>query len=343
MKKISVYIILLLMLSVNAFADYGYYGDAFLLAGKSSQSTAMGGTGLTSLDGISSVISNPAGLVGFRGKEAFLQFNNLFGLAFQNSMGISVPYGDYQIGAIMNTVGVQLYRRDDIISTIPSINQRRDYVRDFLATETFYDLESALLLSAAAEKPLDIKLGWSYDRFIIYMQYGANVKFIYKTLDGSSALGAGMDAGIRFLVPGNEIFYIRRLGTISLALNMENIIRTPIIWFDKLNDYGFMRITGGIALHQPLPAMSSELRLAIDGYVYESRFFPYSGIRFGMQWKVKDFLDIRFGKDFSSFTGGVGLKLDIPAGKLKVDYSIQHHEINWSHLISLSYYWGSSE
>ena len=309
-------IILVLCLAGFAFADYGYYGDAFLLAGKSSQSTAMGGTGLTSLDGISSVISNPAGLIGFREREVFMQFNNLYGLAFQNSIGISLPYGKYQVGAIMNTVGARLYRRDDIISNIPSINQRRDYVRDFLATETFYDLENALLLSAAAEKPIDVKLGWSYDRFIIRMQYGANVKFIYKTLDGSSALGAGVDAGIRFLVPGNEIFYIRRLGMISLALNMENVLRSPVIWFDKLNDYGNMRITGGIALHQPLPAMASELRLAVDGYVYESRFFPYSGVRFGMQWKVKDFLDIRFGRDFSSFTGGICFKLALPPGKI---------------------------
>lgn len=343
MKKRIIKTVLMLSLFTSAFAGYGFYGDAFILAGKSSQSTAMGGTGLTSLNGISSVISNPAGLIGFREKEVFTQFNNLYGLAFQNSLGISVPYGDYQIGAIVNTVGVQLYRREDIVNQIPNINQRRNYVRDFLPTETFFDLENAVLLSVAHETPLDIKLGWSYDRFIINMQYGANVKFIYKTLDGSSALGAGVDAGIRFLIPGNEVFYIKRLGEISIGLNAENIIKSPVIWFNKLDDFGNMRLTGGIALHQPVKALSSELSLVLDGYIFESRFFPPYGVRYGFQWKVKDFLDIRFGKDLSSITGGAGVKLPVAAGKLRVDYSIQRHEINWTHLISLSYYWGENK
>ncbi len=337
-------IILLVLITGILSAEYGHYGDAYILAGRSSQSVAMGGTGLTSLNGITSVISNPAGLIGYRDKEIFTQFNNVFGLAFQNSIGISMPYGDYQIGALVNTVGVQLYRRDDIINGISSINDRRDYVREFLGTETFYDMESALLLSIARETPVNIKMGWSYDRFVIRIQYGANLKFIYKRLDGHSALGAGLDAGVRFMIPGNEVFYIKRLGVISLGLNMENFIKSPVVWFNNpYIDYGNMRLLGGIALHQPVKALSSEVRFALDGYVFESRFFPYSGIRFGMQWKVKDFLDIRFGKDLSGVSGGAGLKLPVMNGKMKLDYTIQYHEINWSHLISLSYYWGETK
>jgi hypothetical protein len=339
MKNIIKIIALSLIISVS-FADYGYYGDAFILAGKSSQSIAMGGTGLTSLNGISSIISNPAGLAGYRQKEIYSQYNNLYGLATQNSIGFSMPYGNYQIGAIVNTVGVQLYRRDDIITNIPNINDRREYVRDFLDLESFYDFEGAALLSIARETPLDIKLGWSYDRFTIYFQYGLNLKLIYKSLDGESALGAGVDGGMRLIVPGNQVFYIKHMGDISIGLNMENVIQSPIIWFNNLNDYGNMRITGGIALHQPIKILQSELKIALDGYIYESQFFPKYGVRYGFQWKVKDFLDIRFGKDLSSITGGLGLKVSIPGGKLGIDYSIQYHEINWSHLVSLSYYWG---
>ncbi|MDD3095677.1 MAG: hypothetical protein WC372_02110 [Candidatus Neomarinimicrobiota bacterium] len=333
-------IVCVFSLAVFAYAGYGFYGDAFIVAAKSAQSGAMGGTGLTSLDGIASVVSNPAGLVGFRQKEVFTQYRSLFGLASQNSIGISMPYGKYQVGAMLNVVGVQLYRRDDILTQIPNINERREYVRDFLATDKFYDLESALLLSAAGEEAIEIKPGWSFDRFTIYLQYGANVKFIYKALDGHSALGAGVDAGIRFLIPGNEVFYIKKLGTIALGLNMENIVQSPVIWFDKLRDYGNMRINGGLALHQPIEALKSEVRLVLDGVIFESRFFPDYGVRYGLQWRVKDFLDIRLGKDLSAVTGGVGLLLPVLQGKMRVDYSIQYHEIHWSHLITLSYYWG---
>ena len=342
MKKSLLITIMCLIMSVS-YAEYGYYGDAFVLAGKSSQSIAMGGTGLTSLDGISSVITNPAGLVGYRNKEIYSQYNNLYGLASQNSIGFSMPYGKYQIGIMLNTVGVQLYRRDDIINNIPNINERREYVRDILDLESFYDLESALLLSLAKETPIDIKMGWSYDRFTLYLQYGVNAKIIYKSLDGSSAIGAGLDGGVRLIVPGSEVFYIKRLGDISIGLNMENIIQSPIIWFNNLNDFGNMRITGGIALHQPISFLQSELKFAVDGYIYESRFFPDYGVRYGVQLRIKDFIDVRFGKDLSSISGGLGLMLPIPTGKLKIDYSIQYHEINWSHLISLSYYWSADK
>ena len=342
MKKSLLITIMCLIMSVS-YAEYGYYGDAFVLAGKSSQSIAMGGTGLTSLDGISSVITNPAGLVGYRNKEIYSQYNNLYGLASQNSIGFSMPYGKYQIGIMLNTVGVQLYRRDDIINNIPNINERREYVRDILDLESFYDLESALLLSLAKETPIDIKMGWSYDRFTLYLQYGVNAKIIYKSLDGSSAIGAGLDGGVRLIVPGSEVFYIKRLGDISIGLNMENIIQSPIIWFNNLNDFGNMRITGGIALHQPIRFLQSELKFAVDGYIYESRFFPDYGVRYGVQLRIKDFIDVRFGKDLSSISGGLGLMLPIPTGKLKIDYSIQYHEINWSHLISLSYYWSADK
>jgi len=339
MKK-TIIIAIICLLTVSAHADYGYYGDAFIMAGRSAKSIAMGNTGLTSLNGISSVVTNPAGLIGIREKEVFTQYNSLFGLATQNSIGLSMPFGQYQVGIMLNTVGVQLNYRDDIINTIPNINDRREYVRQALELDTFYDLETALLMSVARETPIDIKMGWSYDRFTVYLQYGLNVKLIYKSLDSESAFGGGIDAGLRLIVPGDEIFYIKNLGKISIGLNLENLIQSPIIWFNHLNDYGNMRIVGGVALHQPLKFAFSEVTVALDGYVYESNFLPGYGVRYGLQWNIKDFIDLRFGRDFSSFTGGAGLKFDIPGGKLRVDYSIQKHEINWSHLVSISYNWG---
>jgi hypothetical protein len=342
MKKIIITILLSVFFSAS-FADYGYYADAFMLAGKSSQSIAMGGTGLTSINGIISVITNPAGLAGYDKKEIYTQYNNLFGLATQNSIGYSRPFGNYQIGLLLNTVGVQLYYREDIVNDIPNINERREYVRQALNLETFYDLETALLFSIARETPIDIKLGWSYDRFTIYFQYGLNVKLLYKSLNNSSAIGGGVDIGARLLIPGNEVFYIKKLGTISMGLNLENIIQSPVIWFDHLNDYGNMRITGGVALHQPIKFLESNLIFALDGYIFESQFFPDYGVRYGIQWTYRDFIDVRFGKDLSSYTAGAGIYIPVGNGKLKIDYSIQNHEINWSHLISLSYYWGDKK
>lgn len=337
MVRKRIILLLLSIIFVKAFAGYGYYGDAFILASKPSKSIAMGGIGLTSINGITAIISNPAGLAGFNGVEIYGQYNNLFGLASQNNVGFSMPFGKYQVGALINTVGVRLNYREDIISDIPNINDRRTYLQEHLNDSTFSDFESALMFSIARETPIDIKLGWSYDRFKIYFQYGLNVKIIYKSMAGSHAIGGGVDGGIRFLIPGDEILYIKDLGMISIGLNIENIIQSPILWFDKYNDQGNMRIMFGTALNQSIELLKSELTFAIDSHIYESVFFPNYGLRFGFQWSINNIVDLRVGKDYRGL-GGVGLNLPLKQGKVKIDYSIQNHEISLNHLVSISYY-----
>ena len=327
-----------------SYAGYGYYADAFVIAGRSAQSIAMGGTGLTSVDGTVSVFSNPAGLINQEGMEIYTQFNNLYGLAFQNSIAYSTSFGNYRVGIGLNTVGAQLYYRDDIVSQIPNVNDRREYIRNFLAVDTFNDLENALLLSFAGEIPFDVKLGWSYERINMKFQYGLTTKLIYKNLAQESALGGGIDGGVRLYVPGEDIFSIRNMGDMVFALKLENIIQSPVVWFNgQWIDQGNMRLNGAFALHQPIEKLSSELRATIEGYIYENIFFPHYGVRWGLEWRLNDKFDFRFGKDLSSISGGVGAMLSIPGGILKLDYAIQYHEINWSHLVSISYYWGQKE
>lgn len=343
MKTLKKLLILFVSLIGIIYADYGFYGDAFILAGKSAQSSAMGGTDVSSLHGIQSILGNPAGLYGYRDKECYIQFNDLYGLAFQNAVGFSFPHGNYQLGILWNTVGVQLDRRDDVFSQFSSLDERRDYVRDYFSTETFYDLESVLLLSAATSFPLDIKLGWAYDRFTIYMPVGFNVKMIYKSLDKAQAIGAGVDAGVKLLIPGNEIFYIKNLGTISLGMNIQNIAKSPIVWLNNLDDFGNMRMLGGIALLQPFKKLKSHAIINVEGYIYESQFFPEYGRRYGFEWTYQDMVSLRFGKDLSSLTAGVGAIIPLQGQELRIDYSMQYHDIDWSHLLTVSYNWGKKK
>ncbi|MFA6619133.1 MAG: hypothetical protein WCT23_08710, partial [Candidatus Neomarinimicrobiota bacterium] len=312
-KKFKTILILLCCLATSkGFAGYGYYADAFIVAGRSAQSIAMGGTGLTSIDGVASLFSNSAGLASSEKNEFYTQFNNLYGLAFQNSLAYSSSFGEYRFGIALNTVGAQLHYRDDILSEIPNINDRREYIRSLLLDEadSFYDLENALLLTFAGELPFDIKTGWSFDRVNLCLQYGLTAKVIYKNLANESAMGGGMDAGLRLFVPGSDIFNIRKMGDLVLALNIENFIQSPVIWFNgKWADQGNMRMSGAIALHQDIPSLSSEVRLIMEGYIFENQLFPGYGTRFGLQWRLNNKIDFRLGKDLSSFTGGLGVFL----------------------------------
>ncbi|MDZ7820696.1 MAG: hypothetical protein U5N26_02135 [Candidatus Marinimicrobia bacterium] len=131
-------ILLMMTCFTSVFAGYGFYGDAFILAGRSSQSTATGkGTGLTSLNGIASVIPNSADSV--TGTRRYSPSSTIStGWRSRTASGSPCPTGVISWGPSSNTVGVQLYRRGDLVSEIPNIDQRRDYVRDFLPSGTFF-------------------------------------------------------------------------------------------------------------------------------------------------------------------------------------------------------------
>ncbi|MDD3806726.1 MAG: hypothetical protein PHE86_01645, partial [Candidatus Marinimicrobia bacterium] len=289
MTKRLIIIILLTISSLSA----GKYGDAFMLTAYPAAAMGAGHVGVTNLTGIRSVPMNPAGLSEGERMEAFLQYHSLYGLGFQYALGYKNLYADVWHWAVLwNRVGVNdIEEHPDLSSMTPL--ERRNFVRTNQdAYSTFNSREDLVTLTLARYLRHRIDLGWQYDTFYIDNPIGVSVKVLHKSMGGETAHGIGADAGFRFIVPGNEIFYIRNLGDFVFAMTAQNVYTTGIYWSTGHVDQARMRLLWGVALDQPLHFLYSDLRLMIQNVLLDEPTF-----RWGIEWEIMDMLVFRLGKD----------------------------------------------
>ncbi|MEA1987526.1 MAG: hypothetical protein U9N76_08580 [Candidatus Marinimicrobia bacterium] len=330
MRKI---ILIILIQSINIFA--GDYGDAFIHASRPASMIGIGNNGVTQIKGIQSVLVNPAGLAEVKRTEFFMQYNNLFGMGYQHGTGMMFQYGNkYSIGATWNRVAINnLVERENIFDL--ELLERREYVRTHLGVgDIFSDTEDVIHLTLARNFTHIVNVGWAYDKFKIENPLGINIKLLSKSLyhGEGEAKGAGVDIGTKFIIPGREIFSMPKMGNIILGLNLENVYQTPIIWTNGHVDMAKMKLFSGIALQQPVRILDSELLILFENEKskYESNY------KYGFQWRFKDILDLRFGKDLLNYNIGFGLLLPLNKYHFKIDYSLENHSIETVHRISLT-------
>ncbi len=332
MKKI---IFIILIQVIYLFA--GNYGDAFIHASKPASIVGLGNIGVTQVTGIQSILVNPAGLSQVNRNEIFIQYNNLFGLGYQHSLGMMTKYGDkYYLGVTWNRVAV-----DDLTERINlfeyDLEERRTYVREHYGEgDKFSDAENVVHLTFATNLPHVINVGWAYDKFEIGNPIGINIKLLSKSIyhGKGTAKGAGVDIGTKFIIPGSEIFSIPKFGDIIVGLNLENVYQTPIIWSSGHIDMAKMKFHSGISLQQPVKFFNSMIWI-----MFEKEITKYeSNSRYGFQWRFKNLLDLRFGQDLLNYNIGFGLKLPYKKYHIKIDYSLENHPLDMVHRISLTLY-----
>lgn len=328
-------LILLFAVAVSPLFS-GAYGDAFIQASLPAHAAGMGSVAVTQLRGLSSVIANPSGLSQDSVLAAFAQYSSMFGLASQSSLGIHLPsVGDYHLAVSWYHLGVDdIALRPDITDSL-SLVDRRNYLREHLGSdwETFNDRENAVYLTLARNYQRNIKVGWAYDQFTIGNPVGISVKMINKSILDERAYGVGIDFGTKFIIPGNQIFYFRHLGDFVLGLNLENVYTTGIYWTTRHVDQVWMTVRSGIALHQPLYVIRSELWI-----IYERKEIADAATeRFGIDFRMADRVSLRLGKDYYEWNGGLGLRLTLFDRDILLDYAYQQHSLNATHRTTLTF------
>ncbi|BFN37945.1 hypothetical protein [Fidelibacter multiformis] len=328
MMKRCVYIILLGITALWA----GKYGDAFMIAAYPAAAMGTGHIGVTQLTGIRAVPINPAGLSYGRKMETYLQYNALFGLGFQYGLGYKNRYGDHWHWSVLwNRVGVNAIEEHPDLSSMTTL-ERRDFVRTQAGTyATFDSREDLITLTLGRHIRHRIDLGWQYDEFFIENPVGISVKVLNKSLYGESARGIGADAGLRLIIPGNEIFYIRNLGEIVFGVTAQNVYSTGIYWTTGHVDQARMRMLWGAALHQPVRFLYSDLRLMVQNVWLDDPAFHW-----GVEWEIMDALAFRLGKDDLSMNAGAGVRFPMGKYHLIVDYAFQDHPLDVGHKVSLT-------
>jgi hypothetical protein len=330
MKKI---LLLILILLQSSFA--GRYGDAFIQTSLPAHASAMGNTAVTQLRGLSSIISNPAGLAQERQNSLLLQYSDVFGLASQSSMAFHYAgLGKYHLGVSWFNVNVGgIAMRPDILDSLSFI-ERRNFLRQrgFDAWETFSNREDAVYITLARSFTHNVKIGWAYDEFNIINPVGLSIKMLNKSVLEESGRGVGIDFGTKFIIPGREIFYIRKLGDFVLGLNVENVYTTGIYWTTRHVDQVWMTFRGGIALHQPLEIIRSEMWLIWE----QKALFDSETNRYGIDFRMADRVSIRIGRDFYNWNGGIGLRLTLAGRDLVFDYAYQAHPLDDAHRMTFT-------
>lgn len=322
----------LIFLVLVSFLNAGKYGDAFMFAGHPAAAIGVGNVGVVQLTGLRSVLMNPAGLALTDRPEYYLQYNALYGLGFQYAAGFKNRYGNkWHWGLLWNRTGVNDIEEHPDISSLSTL-ERRDFVRNNAGLySTFTSREDLLTFSLARHFRHRIDLGWQYEEFYIENPVGISVKVLNKAMFGESAQGIGADAGFRFIIPGNEIFYIRNLGNIIFAASAMNIYSTGIYWTTGHVDQAWMTVLWGAALDQPVSFLRSRLLLMFQNVLEDDPAF-----RWGVEWKIMDVLAFRLGKDDLGYNAGAGVRFRFGRHFVVMDYAFQDHPLDVGHRVSLT-------
>ncbi|HEU4716919.1 MAG TPA: PorV/PorQ family protein [Bacteroidia bacterium] len=181
--RTSFFLVFLLGLSVQSFAQIRKYSNEFLAIGVGARSLAMSGASVASADDVTSGYWNPAGLlgvkpdfqVGLQHAEYFASIAKYDYLGFAGKIDSASSFG----------FSVLRFAVDDIPNTTQLIDPSGNINYDNITTFSAQDY--AFLISYARKAP------------IAGLHYGANVKIIRRKVgDFAGAWGFGLDAGAQY-------------------------------------------------------------------------------------------------------------------------------------------------
>jgi hypothetical protein len=306
----------------------GKYAGEFLAIGVGGRANGMGGAFVAVANDVTSGYWNPAGLAAINYPQISLMHEEHFGnLVNYNYGSVAIPYGtDMSFGLSIIRLGI-----DGIPDTrnagwdvngdgVIDLNNG-DRIKTELITE-FNNADWAFFLTFAKRHS---------DNFY----YGANVKFILRSIAEYSAYGVGFDVGAMYF-PFEKF---------SLGANLQDITTTLVAWNTGRNELISPTVKVGAAYQIDLsfgrftPAADFDVRFENRRFASQFNIGPVSfDPHLGLEYSFKEIVAVRFGyNDVKQFTIGAGVKLP----KLNIDYSFARFNMSAderlpdSHRISL--------
>ncbi|NOX90614.1 MAG: PorV/PorQ family protein [Calditrichaeota bacterium] len=306
MKK---YILIgLIFLSVFDFAFAGgfkKYAGEFLNIGAGSRISAMAGAGTAVVNDVSAAYWNPAGLVQAKGFQIQFTHGKQFISSIQHDyIALSHPVNEN------STVGISLFyfTVNGIKDSRQAFNEADNKV-DYSKIKTFNTGDYALYLTFARKRTEDL-------------QYGLNVKMIYRDFNVENAFGLGFDFGLQY----------RWFDQVRLGLVLKDITGTMIAWSTNEKEFITPSMRMGLSYRFEWQATGLSVQPAVDLQVmFEGRDYsaqwnvgPMSLDSFwGLEVGYKHLIALRAGlDDLKRFNTGIGL--NIP--KISFDYAFTAYE-----------------
>jgi hypothetical protein len=301
------------------------YGNEFLTIGVGGKQLGMGTAGLSINSDVASAYWNPAGLSGLKEAEFILQHDERYGELVNFDYGaFAMPFFDNYVHAL-----------SIIRLGVDGIPDTRNALIDFDGNGVLDNFDRIDYSKVTYHNASD----WAFIYTIAkndtaLFSYGMNIKFIYRDLMGSNAMGVGFDVGLVYS-PIDKLF---------LGATIQDVTTTYLGWDTgkkelipptlKLGAGYYLEIFNGVLS----PAL--DFNVHFDNRKYSSMIAlgPLTiDIISGFEFLYKDIIALRAGyNDTKQITLGLGLKVY----RLSLDYafakfSSEENSLGNTHRISL--------
>lgn len=314
MQKISQFIwfSLIILLTSSSMLQAGplkKYAGEFMYLGADGRGAAMGSAFTSLSQTATSVYWNPAGLVHVQGLQAqFMHSKRFINSIQQNYLALATKLSDdAAIGASFYYLTV-----NDIADTRRKIAY--EDIKWFNTGDYIFTLSYA-------------------QKYYKNLEYGVNVKFIYRDLDIETATGIGFDAGIKYAVD-----------KFKFGLMLRDITTTLLAWSTGTKEFVTPSARIGASYTHEIPSLNMVLVPAIDlNILAENRSFasqisagPFSvDVLAGLEVNYNNLFALRAGMDdLNRFTAGAGLSLP----KVTVDYAFTAYSSELGNIHRISFH-----
>jgi hypothetical protein len=302
------------------------YGNEFLSIGIGGKQLGMGGASVAIVRDVTAGFWNPAALAFVNYPEFILQHDERFGDLINYDYGsIAYPYDKD------NTFGLSVIRLG-----VDGIPDTRNALIDFDGNGILDNADRIDYDKVTYHNAADWGIFLSYaKKYNNNFAYGANVKFIYRSIISNSAFGIGFDAAA-FYSPLENFF---------IGLNLQDITTTYLSWDTGTKELIPPTAKFGVGYQYNLfdgvltPSVDFDFRF--EGRKSSAWFNvgPVSSdLHLGFDYCFKNFLSLRAGfNDIKQLTLGLGVRIS----KINIDYAFAkfnaENDLGNTHRISIKF------
>lgn len=310
MVKRLLFLIPLLLTSLQSQTVIGKYAGEFLSIGVGGRPLGMGGAYVAIANDVTAGYYNPAGLAKLNYPQIALMHDERYGnLVNYNYAAVAIPYGkDYTFGVSIMRLGVdgipdtRNAGKDENGNPLSSGQYDKMVRLNYDLITEFSNQDWAFYLTGAKRVTDDLYLG-------------ANVKILSRSIAEYSAFGIGFDIGA----------YYTPMENLMLGANVQDVTTTFVAWSTGRNELITPTAKVGAAYQleflggKILPAVDLDIRFENRRFASQFNVGPVSfDPHLGMEYSYKNLFAVRAGyNDVKQFTFGAGVKLP----KLNIDYS----------------------
>ncbi|MCC6477050.1 hypothetical protein IT157_08340 [bacterium] len=340
----------LLLAGLLQSAQAAKYAGEFLDIGVGARGIAMGGAMAAHTYDGSSFYWNPAGMGYVTGIQATGMYADLWdGLANFSSTGVTLPVTGSVFAINYVRLGVPDIQEhpnyDNVVSQILSqpapfryvvvegdtfyVNSVQEYL---LATGGapagyFSDTESALYFTFAKHNQWTLDLGWSYFTLPLEMPIGVNVKLLNQKLADKTGTGIGVDAGVQWRFPLDEIIMENWKAKLSYGIVWKDLSKTSVDWGEGVEDQMPSNLHSSVAIEQKMPGRNSRVTVAYEtDKAYEWRR------HLGLEYSFENVIALRGGLWHNEWAAGAGVNF----WRVTADYAYYTRELGTTHRVSIS-------